>query len=108
MHEVRLCALDALTDPGCLGFEPYGVFVVRRGAQVFAYLNRCPHRGIALEWVADQFLDTEQRLIQCATHGALFRIETGECIAGPCTGQRLTPVSVTIKQGGVWVAVDKR
>ncbi|MEE8263379.1 MAG: Rieske (2Fe-2S) protein, partial [Gammaproteobacteria bacterium] len=41
-------------------------------------------------WVPDQFLDETGNLLQCATHGALFRIEDGFCVAGPCTGASLT------------------
>ncbi len=107
MSAIRVCALEELADPGSRGFDEYGIFLVRRGDQLFAYQNRCPHRGVGLEWVADQFLDAEQRLIQCATHGALFRLETGDCIAGPCQGQRLTPVPLWVEEGQVWVELDQ-
>ena len=52
-------------------------------------MNACPHIGIPLEFQPDEFLDMEKRFIQCANHGALFEIETGDCIAGPCAGQAL-------------------
>jgi nitrite reductase/ring-hydroxylating ferredoxin subunit len=26
------------------------LFAVRRGGQVYVYINRCPHRGVGLEW----------------------------------------------------------
>ena len=35
-------------------------------------------------------------------HGALFEIDTGRCVAGPCTGQSLKPVNVYV-DGGVVV-----
>ncbi|MFN3882873.1 MAG: Rieske (2Fe-2S) protein [Nitrincola lacisaponensis] len=88
-----ICHTDALKEGEARGFETAGraLLVVRRQHQFYVYENRCPHRGIRLEWQADQFLDYEKQFIQCATHGALFRIEDGECIAGPCPGERLTP-----------------
>lgn len=100
-----LCSLDALPDPGSRGFVHQGqaLFAVRQGQQVFVYENRCPHRGIPLEWVPDQFLDSTERLIQCATHGALFLPDTGECVAGPCAGTSLTPRRCYISDGQVWL-----
>ncbi len=76
---------------------------VRRSGQVYVYLNRCPHRGVPLEWHADNFLDSSASLIQCASHGALFLIESGECIAGPCEGKSLSPIVCNEDAQGVWV-----
>lgn len=103
-----LCRLDELADPGSRGFELAGrqLFAVRQGQQVFVYVNRCPHRGVPLEWVPDQFLDASGRLIQCASHGALFIPESGECIAGPCEGATLTALPCHIADGQVWLDAD--
>ena len=79
------------------------LFAVRKDGQVFAYRNRCPHRGIPLEWLPDQFLDHSASLIQCATHGALFLIDSGECVAGPCAGQALEALACTENHDGIWV-----
>lgn len=106
---LRLCRLDELSDPGSRGFGvrtaagPQDIFVVRRGDTVFAYRNHCPHTGSPLDWQPDQFLNLERTLIQCATHLALFRIEDGLCLAGPCAGQALAPVEVVLENG--WVLV---
>lgn len=51
-----------------------------------------------MDWVHGRFLDEDQRLIQCSTHGALFRIGDGYCVGGPCAGDRLTPVKL-LRQG---------
>ena len=98
-----LCRLDELADPGSRGFSVEGaeIFLVRRGRLVAAYVNSCPHTGGPLDWVPDQFLDLERRHILCATHGALFRLEDGHCLAGPCAGDRLTPVAVELVDGVV-------
>ncbi len=102
-----VCKLDELSNPGCRGLElvvagrPYDAFVVRRGRQVYAYLNSCPHTGGPLDWVPHQFLDLDKAFIQCATHDALFRINDGFCVSGPCIGERLTALPVFIRDGEV-------
>jgi len=100
-----LCRLDEVPEGGSRGFtigtgrEQRELFVVRRGAQVFAYENVCPHTGVTLDWQPDVFLDIEKRFIQCATHGALFRIEDGYCIYGPCIGASLRALPTRIEDG---------
>jgi nitrite reductase/ring-hydroxylating ferredoxin subunit len=66
--------------------------VVHRGGRLYAYRNRCPHTGVELNWLPGQFLSIDGEHIQCATHGALFRIEDGLCVYGPCSGQSLQPL----------------
>lgn len=102
---IPLCSLEDLKDPGSKGFrnEKGHIFAVRKGDRVYVYENVCPHFGINLEWQPDQFLDSEKRLIQCATHGAQFLIETGECIAGPCPGDQLKAVPAEIRGGVVYL-----
>jgi nitrite reductase/ring-hydroxylating ferredoxin subunit len=104
-----LCRLADIPDPGSRGFEleEGPIFLVRRGAVLAAYVNSCPHTGGPLDWVEDQFLDLERRRILCATHGALFRLEDGECLAGPCKGKGLTPVAITVTEGEVRLAPTK-
>lgn len=107
-----LCRLDAIADPGGKGFRldgPSGareIFVIRRRRQVFGYVNSCPHVGTPLDWQPDQFLSLDKDLIQCSTHGARFEIESGRCVAGPCQGARLMPVSVVVEDGAVMLAED--
>ena len=102
-----LCRLDDIPEPGSRGFrigsgsESRAVFVVRQSGRVLAYENSCPHTGSPLDWVPDRFLDLEKRHILCATHGALFRIEDGYCVAGPCVGKSLKPVPITVESGHV-------
>lgn len=69
----------------------------------FVYVNRCPHLGIPLEWLEHHFLDADGELLRCATHGALFNIEDGLCISGPCVGQALTKVSFIITKKTLWL-----
>ena len=104
-----LCALDAIGDPGAKGFRfragdyLFLGFVVRQGAAVRGYVDRCPHAGTPLALVGDRFLTREGDLILCSTHGALFRPEDGACVAGPCEGARLVPWPVAVRDGSVVV-----
>lgn len=78
------------------GLERRDIVVVRDGARVYGYVNSCPHLGSPLEMQPDRFMTADGSYILCHLHGALFEIETGRCIAGPCAGQRLTPVELEI------------
>ena len=106
-----LCRLDDLPDNGSRGFFLDGdprleLFVVRRATRVYAYRNSCPHTGAPLDWSPDQFLNVERTLIQCAIHAAQFRIDDCVCVAGPCTGARLTVMPVTVVDGVVVLMPD--
>lgn len=102
-----LCGYDELAESASKGFELDGpdgrlsLFVVRRGGQVYGYLNVCPHRGTSLDWLPDQFFDPEREFLQCSTHDARFRVEDGFCVSGPCRGASLTPVEVAVVEGRV-------
>lgn len=80
------------------------LFAVRLDKQVQAYLNHCPHLGIPLNWQPDQFMSLEGTHIQCSTHGALFTLEEGHCVAGPCSGQSLTMLDTELRDDNeVWL-----
>ncbi len=79
------------------------LILVRWQGRVHAWENRCPHTGVNLEWLPDQFFDPEGRHLQCATHGALFRPDDGYCIFGPCAGLALTPVAVAERNGALFL-----
>jgi nitrite reductase/ring-hydroxylating ferredoxin subunit len=68
----------------------------------FAYINRCPHTGITLDWVNNQFFSSDGRYLMCATHGAVFEPPSGECIWGPCLGLSLQSVPIEIEEGRIY------
>jgi nitrite reductase/ring-hydroxylating ferredoxin subunit len=77
----------------------------------FAYINRCPHTGITLDWVNNQFFSSDNRYLMCATHGAVFEPPTGECIWGPCVGLSLQSLPIETVDGQIYArlpgAVDE-
>lgn len=101
-----LCSLSDLEDGRARGFDPFQtgrdtVFVVRRSDRVYAYLDVCPHYGSTpLPWKKDAYLTRDAQHIFCSAHGAIFDIETGACMLGPCLGQSLTSVQVAISKAG--------
>jgi nitrite reductase/ring-hydroxylating ferredoxin subunit len=111
-RERAICPLHELADPGAKGFTlgrgdwPLRGFVVRRGDTVRAYVNHCPHAGFPLNWQPDAFLAPGATLILCVMHGALFDIDTGQCVSGPCAGQALRALPVRVTQGYVVLEED--
>ncbi|MCP3866679.1 MAG: Rieske (2Fe-2S) protein [Gammaproteobacteria bacterium] len=105
MTKLKVSQLNKLKDPGSRGFTldlvegGQEAFVVKKNDKLYAYLNSCPHTGAPLDWVPHQFLNLEGNLIQCAVHGALFEIDTGLCVYGPCVNRRLEPLKLEIKNG---------
>ncbi|MCG2581323.1 MAG: Rieske (2Fe-2S) protein [Marinobacter sp.] len=110
----RVCPTDELAEGGFIEFTltkgnpdnqtmDLRGFVFRRNGKVYGYLNRCPHLGIELNWIPGRFMDTDNCFIQCSTHGALFLPDSGECIAGPCQGEALTPLEVAVSRDSIQV-----
>lgn len=98
-----LCAVDDIEHESAREFHIDGqpVVVVRYDGQFHGYLNWCPHLGIELNFMPDQFFDDDRRFINCVNHGALFEPSSGECLAGPCSGDHLIPVPIQVLDGRV-------
>ncbi|PIW26426.1 MAG: (2Fe-2S)-binding protein [Rhodospirillales bacterium CG15_BIG_FIL_POST_REV_8_21_14_020_66_15] len=107
MARHELCRLDDIADGGSAGFEVARTLVlaVRKGTAVYAYVNSCPHVGTPLDMWPGRFLTRDGSHILCATHGALFRIEDGHCVAGPCVGRGLTPIDVAVQDDVVKISL---
>ena len=101
--QIAVGSVDDLDDPGCREFSigegdwPLRGFVVRQGDEVFAYQNSCMHVGHPLNYKPDSFLTKDGSQIICASHGALYDIESGLCTAGPCRGKELRKVEIEIR-----------
>jgi nitrite reductase/ring-hydroxylating ferredoxin subunit len=106
-RERVICASADLVDSGDgvrfevhAGGNPEPAFVVRYDGKVHAYLNRCAHMPMELDWKPGKFFDGEGLVLICSTHGAIYSPETGRCLGGPCEG-RLVPVPVEERDGMV-------
>jgi nitrite reductase/ring-hydroxylating ferredoxin subunit len=99
-----LCRLDDIPDPGCRGpfiIDGQKIFLYRKGARVWAWVDSCPHARAPLEMEPDRFLDITGEYLLCSLHGAHFDPQTGECVLGPCRGRGLSTYPVFIHNGKV-------
>lgn len=115
MPKLLLCQWNDIEEGQSRGFQlqednqssAMSIIAVKKNGQLYLYRNLCPHAWIPLEWVPDDFLTSDGSLIQCANHGALFTLDTGECIAGPCAGQALQAVDVLREGSQVYVCMGE-
>lgn len=70
-------------------------FVVKKEGMFYAYLNLCKHLPVTLDLNDDNFFTFDKAYLQCHMHGAMYEIETGYCIGGPCMGARLDALPMT-------------
>ncbi len=91
---IDVCDSAALADGGAgvrfdvrIGAEMMTAFVVRYRGEVIAYLNRCAHVQMELDWQPGQFFDAEGEFLICSTHGAMYEPANGRCAGGPCQGR---------------------
>ena len=77
-------------------------FVVNYQGQLRAYVNRCCHVPMTMDWVDNQFFNEEKRFILCATHGACYEPESGECVSGPPFGEFLIKIPLSIVDGKIF------
>lgn len=102
----KICNINDIEDLGSKGFEigsgrkSQKIFLIKKDGQIYGYNNKCPHAGINLEWQPDEFLDNDKALIQCSVHGALFHIDTGDCAGGPCNGNGLEKMNLSVDSSG--------
>jgi len=107
---VRLAALDDIADGTARNFVlqmksgRFHGFIVRKGERVFGYRDHCPHMGLPLAQEPDRYLISGGELILCSWHGALFDIETGRCVGGPCPGAALSVWPVLVADGAIRTA----
>ena len=104
---VKLGPLELIADGAARNFVLqigegfFHGFVVRQGEAVRGYVDRCPHAGLPLAQKLDDYLTPAGDLIACSWHGALFDIDTGACVGGPCAGAALRPWPVALIDG--WI-----
>jgi nitrite reductase/ring-hydroxylating ferredoxin subunit len=75
--------------------------LVNYQGNLYAYVNRCRHIPISMDWVDNQFFTEDGRYLICANHGATYEPATGECVWGPCFGAFLQGVPLEISRGKI-------
>jgi len=83
--------------------EVIPAFAIRYDYQLFAYLNRCGHIAIPLDYMPGEFFSDDGQTLICATHGAEYAPDTGACLGGPCFGIGLEKLEVQEKQGQLYL-----
>ena len=103
-----ICTSEALCEGGeglrfdvRRGAETVPAFAIRYEGKVRAYVNRCAHIAVELDWQPGQFFDADRNLLICSTHGAEYDPASGRCLGGPCRGAGLVPVAVQERDGQV-------
>ena len=114
---LRLCPSGRLVDggeavrfdlplrPGARRIEQG--FAVRFEGQVRAYLNRCAHVPVPLDWIPGQVFDPSGLTLLCSVHGAEYDPASGRCLSGPCSGRgHLEPLVAAERDGWTWIRVQ--
>ena len=104
-----LCRVDELVQGQARGFDPLqrgkdSFFALVHEGQLRIYRNSCPHLDVRLEYRKDRFLSADGQLIVCYAHGAQFLPGTGECVYGPCLGQKLEALPWRVEEG--WLVLQ--
>lgn len=105
-----LCPLEDIPHGGAKGFvfrqdgALFAGFVLREGRQVRGFIDSCPHNGMPLSALPNQYLTRDGRFIICSGHGAMFMKTDGMCVAGPCSGDALDAWPVAVDGETVIVA----
>lgn len=107
--ERLICRAGALVEGGegvRFEVEYFGeatpAFVVRVGGGVHAYLNRCSHVPMELDWRPGVFFAANGRDLICSTHGAEYAADSGRCLGGPCGSTPLVKLTVAERAGSIY------
>lgn len=109
MHHLLLTlAQDALPEGLVRRFVPplpahqahLSAFLALRHAQgVTAWVDRCPHWQVPLSMPDTMILARQAPSLTCLLHRARFDAVSGDCLSGPCYGDRLEPVPAVEAMG---------
>jgi len=97
----RVRVIRLPTQPNGLPLE--AIVLQDQAGILRAYVNRCQHLPIPLDGGSGRFLTGDGNFLQCGTHGALYRLEDGLCVEGPCGGQALEVLQLELE--GDWIVL---
>lgn len=106
-NRIKLCQQSDFTESICVRVDlpehhAKSIIVIQNEGNFYAYENVCPHFSVQLDYKTGVFNTYQNKLLMCAHHSAMFEIETGHCVDGPCKGHSLTAVPIEIKDGEVF------
>ena len=82
-------------------------FVVNFRGEHRAYVNKCRHVAMSLDWVENRFFDETGDYLLCPTHGAVYEPDGGLCVAGPPAGRALIRVPLEERDGALWATAPE-
>jgi nitrite reductase/ring-hydroxylating ferredoxin subunit len=101
-----LCAAADLVERGqallfdvLLWGQPARAFALRFEGRLVAYINRCAHVPVEMDWQPGEFLDHDKRWIVCSIHGASYEPADGRCVGGPCGRSKLIKLTIAEHAG---------
>jgi nitrite reductase/ring-hydroxylating ferredoxin subunit len=104
---IDICASEALINGGrgvrfevAVAGRAVPAFAIRYGGVARAFLNRCAHVAMELDWQPGVFFDFDAEHLVCATHGALYDPATGACVGGACVGRGGLRALAVVERGG--------
>ena len=97
----------ALVGPNGAGYggQTCRAFAIRYQGRAHAFLNRCSHVAMEMDFQPNRFFDDSGQWLLCATHGAVYRPDTGECVEAPCRGG-LIRIALSEQDGIVYWKTD--
>ena len=104
----HLATLGELKERKTLKFTYSDEGISREGflawfeGRVVCYQNVCRHIPITLDYGDGRFLNADATHFICQTHGATYEPLTGKCIAGPCVGASLKPLTIEVVGDEIW------
>lgn len=109
----RICASSDLVDGSdgvrfetTLAGQRTPAFVIRYQGTVYGYLNRCGHVPVEIDWQQGKFFDHSGIYLICATHGALYAPDTGNCLSGRCAGRGLKQILVSEHDENIYISEE--
>ncbi len=103
MSFIAICLDSDLSEGDIKAFhlKKGSLVLVRQNGNIFAVQETCTHDDFSME---DGYL-VEDGIIECAAHGARFRMENGDAIEMPAT-EPLETYEVRINDGMIEVNLD--
>lgn len=112
MNRLRIADAGQLSEGQTLKFEfrrsgrMVEGFLACYAGQLVAYENVCRHIPISLDYGDGRFFAKDGKHFICQSHGAVYEPLTGRCIGGPCVGEKLKALKISIDQAGVWLQTE--